>query len=100
MAEIPTVVVDVLPERLWFYGNLYRVFGRDVHFCVADGGLRTVEVDGDEVGRGRPIGDVPDAPEDPRVVDWLGRFDLGWVVSAALLGLISVVTLARRPSRD
>ena len=99
MAEIPTTVVDALPERLWFFGNLYRVFGRDVHFCVADDGFRTVEVDGDEVGRGRPIGDVHDAPSDPRVTDWLGRLDLGWFVSALLVGLVSIVALTRRVAR-
>ncbi len=96
MATLPEPVVDVLPEGLWFYGNLYRVFGRDVHFCVAHDGIRTVEVDGDEVGRGRPIGDVPDAPEDPRVSYWLYRVDLGWLVSAVAASLVTVVAMRVR----
>jgi hypothetical protein len=100
MSALPTPLVDALPERLWFYGNLYRVFGRDVHCCVGDEGHRTIEVDGVEVGRGRPIGDVPPAPADPRVGEWLYLVDIGWVTTAALIALASTAILGRRTNRD
>jgi hypothetical protein len=96
MAVIPTPVVDALPERLWFYGNQYQVFGRDVHFCVADGMHRTIEVDGDEVGRGRVIGDVAPAPDNEDVRLWLSSIDFGWLAAGVIAVLVALVTIVRR----
>jgi hypothetical protein len=61
---IPTPLVDALPERLWWLGNLYFVFGRTLHLCIRDG-YRTVEFDGQEIGRGRkPLDGFHRAPSD------------------------------------
>lgn len=58
---IPPGLVDALPEKLWWLGNIYRLFGHDMHFCT--GGSRTIELDGAEIGRGsRPFVDFVEEP--------------------------------------
>jgi hypothetical protein len=73
-------VVDLLPDRLWRPGNLWTVFGHDLHFCVGVDGVRTVECDDRVLARGvLPFTAPPDEPSRlwdavvPRVVDALPR---------------------------
>jgi len=89
MTLIPAWLVDALPERLWWLGNLYRVFGHWLHLCVGDA-RRTIEFDGREVGRGRkPLdGFHPSLSDDAQ--DRLWRLDFGWI---ALLSLAIAATL-------
>ncbi len=102
---VAATLVDVLPERLWSFGNLYRVFGRSLHFCVGGDGpiaQRTIELDGVEIGRGRkPFIDFHDAPGE-KMSDLAWRVDLGW---AALMAIAIVVAgvcgrVLRSSSRD
>jgi hypothetical protein len=44
----PSRIVDALPLRFWQPGNVY--LGGRLHFCTA--GVRTIEWNGREVGRG------------------------------------------------
>ena len=85
MTVIPAPVVDALPERLWFLGNIYRVFGRSLHFCVGgDGAERTIDLDGAVIGRGgRRLRRVHNPPDDETLYR-LWRLDLGWVALAGL----------------
>lgn len=84
------MIVDALPQRLWWSGNTYLVFGRTVHLCVGLGGHRTIEVEGMEVARGkREISDLSHTPATPRR-DRLSEIDLGW---AALAGAALVMTV-------
>jgi len=86
--------VDALPSRMWALGNIYPVFGRRVHLCVGDG-VRTVELDGREIARGRHVpARVEDVPS-PFVEDVLQRFDLGWL-AVGTMALLAVLALAGR----
>lgn len=102
---VPARLVDVLPTRLWSLGNLYRVFGRCLHFCVGGegpGGWRTIELDGVEIGRGRkPFVAFHEAPDEKdRYLAW--RVDFGWIVAVTLvIAAAAVVARLLRPeSRD
>ena len=53
MQLIPAALVDRLPASWWRPGNHYMVGGRSLHFCVNSDGVRTVEFEGREIGRGR-----------------------------------------------
>jgi hypothetical protein len=80
---LPPTVIDALPEALWASGNLYRLFGQDLHFCVGGQGstsVRTIELNGRELGHGeRPFTDFVDAPStEVQLRRW--QLDLGWVV--------------------
>jgi len=87
-----SAVVDLIPARLWSAGNLYLVFGRQVHLCMGDG-ARTVEVDGREVARGRkPLDDALGDASGP-VWERLGVVDLGWTAVAAVAALLAVLTI-------
>jgi hypothetical protein len=88
MTLIPARLVDALPEKLWWLGNTYRVFGHRLHLCIGDA-CRTIEFDGREVGRGRkPLdGFHPTLSDD--ALDRLWRLDFGWI---ALLSLIIAAT--------
>ena len=100
---MPSFAVDTLPEELWSAGNLYRFFGQDLHFCVGDG-VRTIELNGRQVAHGAtPFVHFADAVTDASALNrW--RFDLGWLVVAAIGGYLAVASLLRRtlrrPSRD
>jgi hypothetical protein len=64
--KVPALVVDRLPLRLWEPANLY--LGARLHFCVAasaegDWTVRTVEWNGEEVGRGHASLDVSSIPD-------------------------------------
>ena len=105
VAVLPASIVDALPQRLWWLGNSYRVFGHSLHLCVG-GGKRTLEVDGREIGRGqRPLPDFHDPPSDD-AIDLLWRLDIGWIAVTTLLVVVAVgVTLTyvasdRRRSPD
>jgi hypothetical protein len=90
--RVPGGLVDILPEALWSTANLYRVFGRRLHFCVGDG-LRTVEVDGVELGHGqRRVVKVHDAASD-RVAALAWRVDLGWL-GVFILGALAIAAAA------
>ncbi len=98
---VPSALVDALPTQLWSLGNLYRVFGRTLHFCVGDG-QRTIELDGNEIGHGRkPFAEFHDAPSD-RASDLAWRVDLGWTaLLASAIVLVAVIARVARPaSRD
>ena len=87
--------IDRLPGRLWSVGNIYLVFGRRVHLCLADG-KRTVEVDGRELARGtRPIA-IAHPEENARLAEALWAVDLGWLTLAALGCVVLVTALAGR----
>lgn len=89
MAVLPAPFVDALPERLWWLGNSYRVFGHSLHLCVG-GGRRTLEVDGREIGRGqRPLLDFHDQPSED-AVDLLWRLDIGWIAVTTLLIVVAL----------
>lgn len=95
---VPSYVVDLLPERLWWPGNIYRVFGRHLHLCVAAGGHRTVELEAREIGRGtRTLAKSPDGPRN-ETKDRLWDIDLGWLTVALLLGLVLLARVASRRS--
>jgi hypothetical protein len=95
---VPPLIVDLLPERLWWPGNIYRVFGRDLHLCVAAGGHRTVELEGREIGRGtRGLAESPHGHQD-EVRDRLLDVDLGWLSAALVVGLLLLVWVASRRS--
>jgi hypothetical protein len=49
--RLPAAIVDLLPIG-GRPGNLHMIRSRSLHFCTADG-VRTVEWDSREVGRGR-----------------------------------------------
>jgi hypothetical protein len=88
-------VVDILPDRLWALGNLYRIFGRDLHFCVGDG-HRTIELDGVEIAQGRmTFVDFREPPSDESA-QLISRLDLGWIGVAALSVAIAFGVLSRR----
>ncbi len=91
--------LDLLPARLWAAGNLCRVFGRAVHLCYADGGHRTVEIDGREVARSRRASD-PAIHYGP-VGDALLFIDLGWIVVGigVVVAAVTVVVIANRVRR-
>jgi hypothetical protein len=59
MRRIAAEVIDRAPGWIWRPGNLRFVGRHSVHFCVADDGVRTVEINGDEVLRGRRHRNVP-----------------------------------------
>ena len=81
---IPAPLVDALPERFWWLGNVYLVFGHRLHMCIGDG-CRTVEFDGREIGRGRkPLGDFHPALSDD-ALDRLWRLDFGWIALVSLI---------------
>jgi hypothetical protein len=63
---IPANLVDSMPEKLWWLGNVYRLFDRDLHFCTGgSAGSRTIELDGVEIGLGvRPFSDFVEEPAD------------------------------------
>jgi len=96
---LPPPLVDALPEELWALGNLYQLFGQSLHFCVGGNGttsVRTIEVNGHEVGHGRePFQDfVQPLDEEPFLRRW--RFDLGWLVVGGVAAYIAVaLTLGR-----
>jgi hypothetical protein len=87
-----SAVVDLVPARLWSAGNLYLVFGRQVHLCVGDG-ARTVEVGGRKVARGRrPLGDAHGDASGP-VWERLAVVDLGWTAVAVVAAILAVLTV-------
>jgi hypothetical protein len=89
--------LDLFLGRLWAAGNLYRVFGRAVHLCYADGGHRTVEIDGREVARSRHVSDpaLHNGPA-PDAGDALLFVDLGWMaLGIAAVGVTAVVIASR-----
>ena len=52
-------VIHRAPAWIWRPGNLRFVRGHVVHVCTIDDGLRTVEIDGREVLRGRRPWNLP-----------------------------------------
>jgi hypothetical protein len=95
MTLIPAPLVDALPERFWWLGNEYLVFGHRLHLCIGDR-CRTVEFDGQEVGRGRkPLIDFHPAPSDD-VLDRLWRIDFGWIALLSLAIAGAAFTVHRR----
>ena len=89
---IPAIVVDRLPARLWHAANLYLVFGRRVHLCTG-GGVRTIEVDDEEVGRGsKPFVEYARVPRSS-TRDLLWRLDLGWAVALAVVAFLGVAAV-------
>jgi len=93
------LLVDLLPARLWAAGNLYLVFGHRVHLCVGDG-ARTVEVDGQEVARGRrPIGDGHSEATGP-IWERLWTLDLGWVAAVSLAAVLAVLAVQAGSTRS
>lgn len=91
---IPAQVVDALPERLWFVGNMYRVFGRTLNLCVGGDGHRTIELDYTEIGRRRRRLPHFRAPPSDQTAGRLWRLDLGWASFAAfVLVLVSVAVV-------
>jgi hypothetical protein len=99
LTVVPPPLVDALPERLWSLGNLYQFFGQSLHFCVGGDGtasLRTIEVNGHEVGQGRkPFRDFVQ-PLDGEAGSRRWRFDLGWLVVGGIAAYIAVaLTLGR-----
>ncbi len=54
MRIIPATVIDFLPIDWWKPANLHFVRSHTLHFCTAEG-VRTVEWDGKEIGRGRKL---------------------------------------------
>jgi len=95
---IPATLVDALPERFWWTGNDYLVFGRFLHLCVAPGGNWTVELDGAEIGRGhRSIRDFAHPP-DERTRDHFSEIDLGWTALASAIAIALLMAAVRRRS--
>jgi hypothetical protein len=100
---LPPRAVDALPEGLWSSGNLYRLFGQDLHFCVGGYGstsVRTIEINGGEVAHGaRPFEDFIDAPStDAQLRRW--QLDLGWIlVGATAIAVLAVAALGRNLRR-
>lgn len=102
-AEVHTLSsapLELLPTRLWAAGNLYRVFGRAVHLCYADGGHRTVEIDGREVARSRHVSDP--ALHNGPAGDAGGALlfiDLGWIAVGIVAVGVTAAVIANRVRR-
>ncbi len=94
-----SALVDLVPARLWSAGNLYLVFGRQIHLCVGDG-ARTVEVNRLEVARGRkPLGDAH-ADASGSLWEQLAVVDLGWTAVAAILAVLTVRVASNRRRKN
>jgi hypothetical protein len=87
-----SAIVDLLPTGLWAAGNLYLVFGRQVHLCFGDG-VRTVEVDGREVARGRRPVDPGSGEVSGPLAEVLGTADFGWITVVALSGAVALLAV-------
>jgi hypothetical protein len=99
-------VVDLLPGRLWWPANVYRVFGQEMHLCVggsadADRSVRTIEIGYREVAKGNQS--FLGFSRAPRAAaqDALFFIDVGWYALAGMgFAVILSMWVATRSSAE
>lgn len=53
MRLVPATLVDLFPVSWWRPGNHRLLANRSIHFCVNADDVRTIEVDGKAIARGK-----------------------------------------------